>query len=150
MYFAVRNVSVYYDKVRAVSDISLVMDAGEVAAHRPRGDGRPQALAEGRAVPWARAAPGARDCPCDPRRQPRGEGGRRPRRAELADGAQGLDPRIRPRDGAGRARGALRRSPEQRAGPETLSGRIAPIPPPEVQGSSRRRLTCAPKPARAS
>jgi len=32
MYFAVRNVSVYYDKVRAVSDISLVMDAGEVIA----------------------------------------------------------------------------------------------------------------------
>jgi len=28
----VRNVSVYYDKVRAVSDISLVMDAGEVIA----------------------------------------------------------------------------------------------------------------------
>ncbi len=32
MYFAVRNVSVYYDKVRAVSDISLVMDAGDVIA----------------------------------------------------------------------------------------------------------------------
>jgi len=32
MYFAVRNVSVYYDKVRAVSDISLVMDAGNVIA----------------------------------------------------------------------------------------------------------------------
>jgi len=32
MYFTVRNVSVYYDKVRAVSDISLVMDAGEVIA----------------------------------------------------------------------------------------------------------------------
>ena len=32
MYFAVRNVSVYYDKVRAVSDISLVMNAGDVIA----------------------------------------------------------------------------------------------------------------------
>src|SRR6059036_3271962 len=32
MYFTVRNVSVYYDKVRAVSDISLVMDAGDVIA----------------------------------------------------------------------------------------------------------------------
>src|SRR5438128_10914516 len=32
MYFAVRNVSVYYDKVRAVSDVSLVMDAGDVIA----------------------------------------------------------------------------------------------------------------------
>ena len=32
MYFAVRHVSVYYDKVRAVSDISLVMDAGDVIA----------------------------------------------------------------------------------------------------------------------
>ena len=32
MYFAVRNVSVYYDKVRAVSDISLVMDQGDVIA----------------------------------------------------------------------------------------------------------------------
>ncbi len=32
MYFAVRGVSVYYDKVRAVSDISLVMDAGDVIA----------------------------------------------------------------------------------------------------------------------
>ena len=32
MYFAVRNVSVYYDKVRAVSYISLVMDAGDVIA----------------------------------------------------------------------------------------------------------------------
>jgi branched-chain amino acid transport system ATP-binding protein len=32
MYFAVRNVSVYYDKVRAVSDISLVVDAGDVIA----------------------------------------------------------------------------------------------------------------------
>ena len=32
MYFNVRNVSVYYDKVRAVSDISLVMDAGDVIA----------------------------------------------------------------------------------------------------------------------
>ena len=32
MYFAVRGVSVYYDKVRAVSDISLVMDAGNVIA----------------------------------------------------------------------------------------------------------------------
>ena len=32
MYFTVRNVSVYYDKVRAVSDISLVMDAGNVIA----------------------------------------------------------------------------------------------------------------------
>src|SRR5207247_9832083 len=32
MYFVVRGVSVYYDKVRAVSDISLVMDAGDVIA----------------------------------------------------------------------------------------------------------------------
>src|SRR5438046_10093984 len=32
MYFTVRHVSVYYDKVRAVSDISLVMDAGNVIA----------------------------------------------------------------------------------------------------------------------
>src|SRR5947208_635558 len=32
MYFAVRGVSVYYDKVRAVSDISLVMDQGDVIA----------------------------------------------------------------------------------------------------------------------
>ena len=32
MDFTVRNVSVYYDKVRAVSDISLVMDAGDVIA----------------------------------------------------------------------------------------------------------------------
>jgi len=32
MYFTVRHVSVYYDKVRAVSDISLVMDAGDVIA----------------------------------------------------------------------------------------------------------------------
>ena len=32
MYFVVRGVSVYYDKVRAVSDISLVMDQGDVIA----------------------------------------------------------------------------------------------------------------------